>query len=63
MGRMSMTKQERQAEDKREYVKEETQKLASMAKARTGRPGECEPYPDLGDTYWKRRQALNSFNT
>lgn len=56
-----MNRQERQAQERREYIKEESQKLTSMANARTGRPGEREPYPDLGETYWKRQAVLNEF--
>ena len=56
-----MNRQERQAQERSAYIKEESQKLSSMANARTGRPNEREPYPDLGDTYWKRQAALNEF--
>jgi hypothetical protein len=58
---ITKSKAQRQAEEKRQYVKEEARALDGMVTARTGRPGEREEYPDLGAAYWARRTALNEF--
>jgi hypothetical protein len=56
-----MNRQERHVQERREYIKEETQKLASYARTVEGHSTERDPYPELGNTYWKRREALNDF--
>ena len=58
-----MNKKERELQDRREYAKEETQKLHSKLLSRVGRPGERDPYPDLGKEYWERSKALGEFES
>jgi hypothetical protein len=49
---ITKSKQQRRLDDRAAYHKELESKKRGILNARTGRPGEQDPYPDLGDRYW-----------